>query len=343
MALTDSFGASLVGASVTFTAPAGGAGGTFPDGATTATVAPDANGVATAPTFTANTAAGNYSVIASASTTGGGAAIAFSLTNMAGISASITAVSGGNGTAQIGNAFTAPLTVLVQDSHRNPVPGVTVTFAAPTGANVPTATFPDGITATTDSTGLASVNVTAAGRPGVVHRHRRGQWSERRKHELHPHRHRQRSTVLVTGFSPPTGPTTGGNTVTLTGTNFGGPTSVTFDTAAAGGITVVNADHDHRDRPRPCRRYGRHHRGDERANGDDPRLHLPARDGWHSAATGVAPVAGNGNGGGSGMPAPAPAPVRHTDAGGGNGGSEGVQPQAAGVPTATPNVQPARH
>src|SRR5947209_7183029 len=57
--VTDSFGNVIPGVSVTFAAPASGAGGSF---AGSATVTTDARGVATAPAFTANTIAGSYNV-----------------------------------------------------------------------------------------------------------------------------------------------------------------------------------------------------------------------------------------------------------------------------------------
>jgi hypothetical protein len=45
----------------------------------------------------------------------------------------------------------------------------------------------------------------------------------------------------VTGISPTSGPTTGGTTVTITGTSFTGATKVTFATVAAPSFTVVSA------------------------------------------------------------------------------------------------------
>ena len=60
----DSGGVALAGVPVTFTAPASGAGGTF---ASTATVTSNAQGIATAPTFTANSIAGFFTVTASTS------------------------------------------------------------------------------------------------------------------------------------------------------------------------------------------------------------------------------------------------------------------------------------
>ncbi|WP_206669915.1 IPT/TIG domain-containing protein, partial [Paenibacillus luteus] len=45
----------------------------------------------------------------------------------------------------------------------------------------------------------------------------------------------------ITSISPTAGPTTGGTTVTLTGTNLSGATAVTFGATAATGFTVNSA------------------------------------------------------------------------------------------------------
>jgi beta-lactamase superfamily II metal-dependent hydrolase/fibronectin type 3 domain-containing protein len=60
----DGSNAVISGASVTFTAPASGASGTFAGSGTSATVSTDASGIATAPLFTANAATGSYNVTA---------------------------------------------------------------------------------------------------------------------------------------------------------------------------------------------------------------------------------------------------------------------------------------
>jgi hypothetical protein len=60
----DVNGNPLAGIVVTFTAPAGGASGTFPGGVLVVTANTDVNGIATAPTFTANGTVGSYSVLA---------------------------------------------------------------------------------------------------------------------------------------------------------------------------------------------------------------------------------------------------------------------------------------
>jgi co-chaperonin GroES (HSP10) len=75
-------GVNQSGVTVTFTAPAGGASGTFPGNVTTANATTDASGVATAPVFTANgNAGGPYNVVASLA--GGSPDASFSLTNEA--------------------------------------------------------------------------------------------------------------------------------------------------------------------------------------------------------------------------------------------------------------------
>ncbi|HEX8887641.1 MAG TPA: Calx-beta domain-containing protein [Pyrinomonadaceae bacterium] len=68
-----------IGISVTFTAPATGASGTFQGNGNTVTVQTNASGVATAPVFTANGTGGNYNVVATLPS--GSPAATFSLTN----------------------------------------------------------------------------------------------------------------------------------------------------------------------------------------------------------------------------------------------------------------------
>jgi hypothetical protein len=157
--VTDASGNPVSGAAVTFAAPSGGPGGTF---AGSATVLTDATGLATAPTLTANTVAGNYAVTASAAGAGGAS---FSLTNTAGAPASITAVGGTPQSTAVGTAYAVPLQARVTDAFGNPVPGVTVTFAAPAaGAG---GTFSGGTVVPTDALGLATAPAfTANGSAG---------------------------------------------------------------------------------------------------------------------------------------------------------------------------------
>jgi hypothetical protein len=160
--VNDSFGNPVPAATVTFTAPTSGASGTFAGGVNTAKT--NAQGVATAPVFRANTLAGAYTITASVGTlvTNPG----FALTNVAGAPASITASGGTPQTTAINTAFANPLRATVNDSFGNPVAGATVTFTAPTsGAS---GTFAGGVnTAKTNSAGVATSTVfTANGTAG---------------------------------------------------------------------------------------------------------------------------------------------------------------------------------
>ena len=143
------------GVAVTFTAPATGASGTFAGATNTTTATTSSSGVATSPAFTANTTAGSYTVMATVS--GVTATANFSLTNTAGVPASITATSGGGQSATVGAQFTNPLVATVLDSYSNPVSGALVTFAAPaTGASGTFAGATNTATATTSSSGVAT-------------------------------------------------------------------------------------------------------------------------------------------------------------------------------------------
>lgn len=151
-------GNPVPGAPVTFSAPGGGASGTFAGtGTATETVYANAAGIATSSTFIANTVTGTYLVAADTSPSVG--PVNFTLTNVAGSPAAI-AVSSGNGQATtVNNNFALPLVVRVTDAFGNAVAGVTVVYAAPvTGAS---ATFPGGNSAITNGNGEASVNAAA--------------------------------------------------------------------------------------------------------------------------------------------------------------------------------------
>ena len=153
----DTYGNPVGGATVTFNAPASGASGTFAGGVNTATT--NAQGVATAPVFTANTTVGAYTVTATIGThtTSPG----FALTNQPGAPAAITATGGTPQTAKINTAFATNLTATVVDAFGNVAPGVTVTFNAP--ASGASGSFPGGVnTATTDSQGVATAAVFTA-------------------------------------------------------------------------------------------------------------------------------------------------------------------------------------
>jgi len=74
----DTNGNLVNGTTVTFTAPSSGVGGTFPGNLTTVT-AQTVSGIATAPAFTANATAGNYTITATVD--GAASPASFSLTN----------------------------------------------------------------------------------------------------------------------------------------------------------------------------------------------------------------------------------------------------------------------
>lgn len=163
-------GQGLPGISVTFTAPAGGASGTFVDAPTPVT---DANGVATAPAFTANFTTGTYSVQANA---GGNVVVPISLTNDAAATDTLQ-LTGAPASVASGTPFQVTLTVLKPDGTRDFGFGGTVSFstdAAASDVNGQVYTFnPDldggqkTFTFTINSAGSHFVKVSAPGLPST--------------------------------------------------------------------------------------------------------------------------------------------------------------------------------
>jgi uncharacterized delta-60 repeat protein len=145
-------------ATVTFTAPASGASGTFAGGQTTYSAVTDASGVVTSSIFTANNLGGSYSVTATVA--GVSTPANFSLTNTGN---TITIQSGNNQTAKPGESFSQPLAVLVRDTANNPLGWATVTFTAPgSGAS---GTFAGGQTTyvgVTDGAGVLTTPIFTA-------------------------------------------------------------------------------------------------------------------------------------------------------------------------------------
>jgi hypothetical protein len=163
--VTDGAGMPVSGVDVGFTAPDSGASATM-GGAITATAATTATGIASV-NAVANAAAGTYDVTASVS---GLTSVRFHLTNV-GDPAGVVYVSGGNTSwdvtdiqeATVGTAYASPLVARVVDVNDEPVPGVVVSYAAPSsGASL----SPTTATATTDSNGLSFLYVTANGTAG---------------------------------------------------------------------------------------------------------------------------------------------------------------------------------
>lgn len=129
VALANSDGCAVTGAAgipVTFSAPFSGPSGSFSaSNANTVTVGTNASGAAVAPTFTANTIAGSYTLTASSRY----GSVSFSMTNTAaGIPARIVALPLKRHAARVGTRFAQPLQVKVLDADGNLVPGASVTF-----------------------------------------------------------------------------------------------------------------------------------------------------------------------------------------------------------------------
>jgi hypothetical protein len=161
----DAQGDPVSGANVVFTVNngAGGAGATFPGGATDVTVTTNGQGVAYAPPLTANSMAGAFTVTAKV----GSITSTFSLSNTAGAPATI-AVAGGSGQYDIvGTAYAQPLQALVTDADGNPVASVPVTFTTPSSG--PGGTFYGMATALTDAQGVATA-------PAFIANHSQGSY-----------------------------------------------------------------------------------------------------------------------------------------------------------------------
>ena len=151
--VTDQFGNPVPGVSVIFAAPASGPSALVGGSGTVLT---DAAGQATE-TVSANTIAGSYAV---AATVGGVSQAAnFALTNSPDVANAITITSGGGQSTTVNTAFATALVATVTDQFGNPVPGVSVSFAAP--ATGPSALVGGSGTVLTDAAGQATETVSA--------------------------------------------------------------------------------------------------------------------------------------------------------------------------------------
>jgi hypothetical protein len=158
----------LAGVNVDFVAPAGGASGTFASsGSSSAVVGTDAQGVATAPAFTADDTAGAYTVHAESDY---GTVRLYLANTASGLAASITAIGAASRQATVNGRYQQPLQVRVTDADGRAVQGVTVGFALQSGPYGAGATFLTGgaqVTETTDGDGVATSPLfTANGSPG---------------------------------------------------------------------------------------------------------------------------------------------------------------------------------
>ncbi|MBX2991692.1 MAG: Ig-like domain-containing protein [Bacteroidetes bacterium] len=154
----DAVGNPVNNVTVTFTAPSTGPSGKF-GGLRVVTAPTNVSGIATAPTFTADTLAGSYQVTASAPDVTTPAL--FLMTNNPGVASRILATAGTPQSAQIGTAFATNFRVRVTDAFDNPIGGNLVTFTPP--ATGPSGAFQGNVnTTTTDSTGAATAAVFIA-------------------------------------------------------------------------------------------------------------------------------------------------------------------------------------
>ena len=146
-------GTPVAGATVTFTAPSGSAGGTF-GGNSFATGTTNASGVATSPVFTANGTVGTYVVIASSASSQSTGLFSMANTELP----SAISIAGGNPQSTTeGTQFANALSVTVLDAASLPLGAqFPVTFTAPDG------TFQDTGTNTTVALTNASGVATAA-------------------------------------------------------------------------------------------------------------------------------------------------------------------------------------
>jgi hypothetical protein len=212
------YGASvpLAGIPVVFTAPASGPGGTF---ASSAAVLTDANGVATAPAFTANCTPGSY--VLTAAIPGGGPSAGFPMTNVIGAVASLRAEGVPSPVQQGLKAF---ITVSARDLCGNLNPGYrgTVRFTS----TDPAAVLPADYTFTVWDNGVHTFPVTL---------NTAGTFSITAMDLANPSVAGTQGGILVSAstvasvisFSPGKGPA--GTTVVILGTGFTGASSVQFN------------------------------------------------------------------------------------------------------------------
>ena len=154
--ITDAAGKPVNDITVDFELPVSAADGTF---AGSAAIVTNSNGIATAPTLTANTVAGGFTVSAWVAEVKTPAT--FTLTNLPLGPSAVNVIAGSGQAAALGSAYAKTLQAQVVDQYGNPVAGVPVTFKTPSTG--PSGTFGSNKTATasTNANGIASVSITA--------------------------------------------------------------------------------------------------------------------------------------------------------------------------------------
>ncbi|HVC87411.1 MAG TPA: Ig-like domain-containing protein [Gaiellaceae bacterium] len=143
--VTDGYGNPVAGISVAFAVASGGGS------VTGASATSGADGVATVGSWKLGTTAGPNSLTATSGTLTG-SPVTFNATGIAGSAGSLSVNSGESQTTTVGSSVATAPSVLVLDSHGNPVQGVSVTFAVASGGGSVT-----GGSDTTGADGIATV------------------------------------------------------------------------------------------------------------------------------------------------------------------------------------------
>jgi len=153
----------LAGVTVEFDAPGSGAGGIFSsNGTRVAVVGTDAQGMATAPAFTANYTPGDYSVDAHSDY---GTVNIYLGNTASGVPAAIVAFAGSGQQATVDAQYAQALQARITDANGNPVQGAVVSFSVVPGETGASAGFLGSgpASAVTDSTGVATAPPLLAG------------------------------------------------------------------------------------------------------------------------------------------------------------------------------------
>ena len=156
--VTDTYGNPTANVSVSFTPPSSGA--SLVSTPTPFTTTTNVGGLAGF-LGSANGTLGTYSVAAAAA--GVTPTVAFTVSNVASGSLSLTKISGDNQSTQVATSFAQPLVLQVHDAANNPIAGAPVTFAA-ASMDVRLSTP----SASSDANGLVRVNVSAPTYPGPL-------------------------------------------------------------------------------------------------------------------------------------------------------------------------------
>jgi hypothetical protein len=158
--LTDQYSNPISGAQIDWSLPNAGipiATGHFPGPTTVANSLTDTSGVATSPTVTASTVAGQWQPTAALDSDSVNFTRMLNLTNVHGIGHELT-LGLQPDTISADGSSTSVATATVKDANENPVPGDTVVFTAPNDSDVQ-------VGSTTDNgDGTYSATITAPGR-----------------------------------------------------------------------------------------------------------------------------------------------------------------------------------